>query len=114
MIRARYLGFVERVLSESYSPQGSVGRPHRSLLGMFKIELVKRVGGVESYRKLHRLLQTDDVLRGLCDIEKDETRALHVLLCLISMLITALLSIKNGFADKMRSPTFWSYITCSK
>jgi len=66
------LGFAERILSESYSPQGSVGRPHRSLLGMFKVELVKRVGGVESYRELHRLLQVDETLRSLCDIKGEE------------------------------------------
>ena len=62
------LGFVERILLEAYRPEGSVGRPHRSLLGMFKVELVKRLEGVESYRELHRLLQTDETLRSLCDI----------------------------------------------
>jgi len=63
------LEFVERVLSECYRPEGSVGRPHRSLLGMFKAELAKRLGGVERYRELDRLLQTDDVLRDLCEIK---------------------------------------------
>ena len=63
------LGFAERILSESYRTEGSVGRPHRNLLGMFKAELAKRFGGVESYRELHRLLQVDEVLRSLCEIK---------------------------------------------
>jgi len=66
------LGFVEHVLSEAYRPEGSVGRPHRSLLGMFKAELAKRLGGAQSYRELHRLLQTDEALRSLCEIKADE------------------------------------------
>lgn len=66
------LGFAEKILSGSYRPEGSVGRPHRNLLGMFKVELVKRLGRVESYRELHRLLQTDEVLRGLCHIKQGE------------------------------------------
>lgn len=66
------LGFAERVLSESYGICGSVGRPHRNLVGMFKVELAKRLSGVESYRELHRLLQADNVLRGLCDIKDRE------------------------------------------
>ena len=35
----------------------------------------------------------------------------HVLLCLIAMLMTALSLIKNGFADKMRSPTLARALT---
>jgi IS5 family transposase len=66
------LGFVERILSRSYRPKGSVGRPHRSLVGMFKVELVKRLSGIESYRELHRLLQVDETLRSLCDIKDEE------------------------------------------
>jgi len=42
------LGFAERILSECYRSEGEVGRPHRSLLGMFKAELIKRLSGVES------------------------------------------------------------------
>ena len=66
------LEFAEKVLSESYRPEGSVGRSHRNLVGMFKVELVKRLGGVESYRELHRLLQSDETLRSLCDIKRGE------------------------------------------
>ena len=61
--------FVERILSSCYRPEGSVGRPHRNLLGMFKVEMVKRLGGIERYRGLHRFLQSDDVLRSLCEIK---------------------------------------------
>ncbi|MBS7623098.1 transposase [Candidatus Bathyarchaeota archaeon] len=63
------LEFVERILLECYRPEASVGRPHRSLLSMFKAELTKRLGGVELYRELYRLLQIDEVLRGLCEIK---------------------------------------------
>jgi len=66
------LGFTEQVLSEAYRPEGSVGRPHRSLLGMFKAELAKRLRGVESYRELHRLLEVDEALRSLCEIKTGE------------------------------------------
>ena len=66
------LGFAETILSRSYGPKGSVGRPHRSLVGMLKVELMKRLGTVESYRELHRLLQTDELLRSLCDIKSGE------------------------------------------
>ena len=66
------LGFVERSLSRSYGRRSSVGRPHRSLLGMFKAELIKRLRHIESYEELHRLLQADDVLRSLCIIKDGE------------------------------------------
>jgi len=66
------LGFVEQVLSEAYRPEGSVGRPHRSLLGMFKAELAKRLRSVESYRELHRLLEADEDLRSVCEIKMDD------------------------------------------
>ena len=68
------LRFVERVLSSCYRPEGSVGRPHRSLLGMFKTEMAKRLEGVERYRGLHRLLKADDALRSLCEIKPWEKR----------------------------------------
>jgi len=66
------LGFVERCLLQAYRPVGSIGRPHRNLLGMFKAELAKRLAGVESYRSLHRLLEVDDALRSLCDLKREE------------------------------------------
>ena len=66
------LGFAERILSRAYRPEGSVGRPHRNLRGMFKAELVKRLRGIESYRELYRLLQVDEVLSNLCEIKTGE------------------------------------------
>lgn len=66
------LGFVEKILSRCYHPDGTVGRPHRKLLGMFKAELVKRFTRIESYHQLYRLLHSDETLQSLCDIEEDE------------------------------------------
>jgi len=66
------LGFAERSLSRSYGRRSKVGRPNRNLLGMFKAELVKRLRHIESYEELHRLLQADDALRGLCVIKEGE------------------------------------------
>jgi IS5 family transposase len=66
------LGFAEKILSEAYRPEGSAGRPHRNLVGMFKAELAKRLGGIESYRELGRLLETDEALRSLCEIRRHE------------------------------------------
>jgi len=66
------LRFVEKNLLRCYRPKESVGRPHRNLLGMFKAELIKRLQDVESYRKLHRLLHSDETIRSLCDIEEGE------------------------------------------
>lgn len=66
------LGFVGRILSESCSPEGSVGRPHRNLLGMFKVELAKRLRSVESYRELCRLLEADEALTSICEIKMGE------------------------------------------
>jgi len=66
------LGFAERTLSRCYHPQGSAGRPHRNLLGMFKAEVVKRLVRIESYRELHRILHADETFRSLCDIKEME------------------------------------------
>lgn len=66
------LRFVEKILLRCYRPKESVGRPHRKLRGMFKTELIKRLQGIESYRKLHSLLYADEALRSLCDIEEGE------------------------------------------
>ena len=66
------LGFVERILLRCYHQEGSVGRPHRSLRGMFKAEVIKRLTCVESYHELHRLLDTNEALRDLCHIKEDE------------------------------------------
>ncbi len=56
----------------SYGRRSRVGRPHRSLLGMFKAELIKRLRRIESYAELYRLLEADDVLRSLCSIREGE------------------------------------------
>ena len=71
------------------------------------------------YRKRSAVERTISRLKmyfGLCQLRTRGLRNVltHVLLCLIAMLMTALSLIKNGFPDRMRSPTFWSYITCSK
>jgi transposase len=63
------LELVERVLSVSYGRRSKVGRPNRSLVGMFKAELVKRLVRVENYEELYRLLQVDEALRSLCLIK---------------------------------------------
>jgi len=72
MFQALDLKSVERSLSKSYGRRSRVGRPHRSLLGMFKAELIKRLRRIESYEELHRLLQADDALRSLCIIKDGE------------------------------------------
>jgi transposase len=66
------LEFVERVLSVSYGRRSKVGRPNRNLVGMFKVELVKRLIRIESYEELYRLLQMDNALRNLCVIKEWE------------------------------------------
>jgi len=70
------LGFVERVLSVNYGRRSKVGRPNRSLVGMFKTELVKRLIRIEGYEELYRLLQVDNALRSLCLI-KDWEKPYH-------------------------------------
>jgi len=72
IFQALDLGFVEKVLSRSYGRKSRVGRPHRSLLGMFKAELVKRLMRIESYEELYRLLWSHEDLRGLCDVADSE------------------------------------------
>ena len=66
------LRFVEKVLSRRYGRKSEVGRPHRSLLGMFKTELTKRFGRVEYYEELCRLMSVDRELRELCDVKEWE------------------------------------------
>jgi len=66
------LGFVEKRLVRSYGRRSRAGRPHRSLLGMFKAELIKRLRRIESHAELYRLLEADDALRSLCFIGEDE------------------------------------------
>jgi hypothetical protein len=72
MFEALDLRFVEKVLSRSYGRKSEVGRPHRSLVGMFKADLVKRFGRVEYYEELYRLMMVDRELRELCDVKEWE------------------------------------------
>lgn len=71
MFQALDLTFVEQVLERSYGRRRT-GRPPRSLLGQFKTELLKRVGRIEGYEELHRLLQNDEDLCLLCGIKDGE------------------------------------------
>lgn len=63
------LGLVEKILSVRYGRRRRVGRPHRSLLGMFKAELLKRLVRIDGYEELYRILQVDEALRSLCLIK---------------------------------------------
>jgi len=71
LFQALDLTFVEQVLERSYGRRRT-GRPPRSLLGQFKTELLKRVGRIEGYEELHRLLQNDEDLCLLCGIKDGE------------------------------------------
>jgi transposase len=66
------LSFAETVLDESYHAEGSVGRPPRRPLGVFKAHLLRRLRHVPSDRMLVRQLWKDPRLRRICDIEKNE------------------------------------------
>jgi hypothetical protein len=66
------LSFAETVLSESYHPKDSPGRPPRKPLGVFKAHLLRRLRHVPSDRMLVRQLWKDPRLRRLCDIEASE------------------------------------------
>ena len=66
------LSFAEKVLNESYHAKGSVGRPPRKPLGVFKAHLLRRLRHVPSDRMLVRQLWKDPRLRRICDIEDNE------------------------------------------
>jgi transposase len=66
------LSFAETVLNESYHVNGSVGRPPRKPLGVFKAHLLRRLRHVPSDGMLVRQLWEDPRLRRICDIEKNE------------------------------------------
>jgi hypothetical protein len=66
------LSFAETVLNESYHVNGSVGRPPRKPLGIFKAHLLRRLRHVPSDRMLVRQLWKDPRLRRICDIEENE------------------------------------------
>jgi transposase len=66
------LSFVEAVLDEVYHAEGSVGRPPRNPLGVFKAHLVRRLRQVPSDRVLARQLAKDSRLRLICGIKENE------------------------------------------
>jgi IS5 family transposase len=66
------LSFAEMVVNESYHVKGSVGRPPRKPLGVFKAHLLRRLRHVPSDRMLVRQLWKDPRLRRICDIEEGE------------------------------------------
>jgi hypothetical protein len=66
------LSFAETVLNECYHVKGSVGRPPRNLLGIFKAHLLRRLRQIPSERMLVRQLWKDPRLSRICDIEKNE------------------------------------------
>jgi transposase len=66
------LSFAEKVLDESYHVKGSVGRPPRKPLGIFKAHLLRRLRHIPSDRMLVRQLWKDPRLKRICDIEASE------------------------------------------
>ena len=66
------LTFVEKLVKNCYH-RGGPGRPPRKPLGLFKAHLVKRFLKIDSLRMLERRLWSDERLRGICDIEVDES-----------------------------------------
>jgi len=66
---------IEEVVWEPYHREGPV-RPPRSLFGIFKALVVKRLRQIPSDRELYRRLWDDPVLREICDIE-DLERPYH-------------------------------------
>jgi transposase len=67
---------VEEVVCEAYHRDGSVGRPTRNPMGIFKALMVKRLQQVPSDRELYRRLWNDSDLRMVCDLE-DEQKPYH-------------------------------------
>jgi len=63
---------VEEVVREAYHRNGSVGRPPRKPMGIFKALIVKRLQQVSSDRELYRRLWSDPGLRELCDLEDEQ------------------------------------------
>jgi len=66
------LSFTQKVLNEPFHPAGSVGRPQRSPVGIFKAHIVKRIKHIPSDRMLVRQMWKDPRLRKICDIDADE------------------------------------------
>jgi len=67
---------VEEVVCQVYHSDGSVGRPPRKPMGIFKALMVKRLQHVPSDRELYRRLWSDPDLREVCDLE-DEQKPYH-------------------------------------
>jgi IS5 family transposase len=66
------LSFTQKVLNEPFHPEGSVGRPQRNPVGIFKAHIVKRVKHIPSDRMLVRQMWKDPRLRKICNIEDKE------------------------------------------
>ena len=66
------LSFTQKVLNEPFHQVGSLGRPQRSPLGLFKAHIVKRLKHIPSDRMLVRQMWKDPRLKKICDIEADE------------------------------------------
>jgi hypothetical protein len=62
---------IERVVEGAYHKRGSVGRPPREPMGVFRALIIKRVQQVPSDRELCRRLWNDAEMRGLCDVEAE-------------------------------------------
>jgi IS5 family transposase len=63
---------VERIMQGAYHKKGSVGRPPRKPIGVFKALIIKRVQQVPSDRELCRRLWNDPEMRMICDIEAEQ------------------------------------------
>ncbi len=67
---------VERIVRGAYHRDGSVGRPPRKPIGVFKALIIKRVQQIPSDRELCRRLWRDSEMRMICDIEAEQ-KPLH-------------------------------------
>lgn len=63
---------VERIVQGAYHKKGSVGRPPRKPIGIFKALIIKRVQQVPSDREMCRRLWNDPEMRMMCDIEAEQ------------------------------------------
>ena len=65
------LSFVEHLIISCYHQDGP-GRPPRNPLGLFKAHLARRYLRISSLRELERCLWSDERLRAICDIGREE------------------------------------------
>ncbi len=63
---------VERIVQGAYHKKGSVGRPPRKPIGVFKALIIKRVQQAPSDREMCRRLWNDPEMRMICDIEAEQ------------------------------------------